>query len=118
MSEEEIIKKQNYLRENILDKGYDPEEFLSFLIQKKGVNGGDLDQWKMEDLYIVYFFFVILQCVNEFINSHSNPNQNESENIQQNESENIQQYESENIQQNEEIKQIENKNESLPKKKK
>ena len=63
MSEEGIIKKQMFLRENILDKGYDANEFLSFLIQKKGgEDGADINQWTMEDLYIVYFFFNILVC--------------------------------------------------------
>ena len=47
-----------FLRENILDKGYDANEFLSFLIQKKGgEDGADINQWTMEDLYDVNFFF-------------------------------------------------------------
>ena len=29
-------EKQNYLRENILEKGYDPNQFVSFLQSKKG----------------------------------------------------------------------------------
>ena len=63
MSDEGIMQKQSFLRENILDKGYDANEFLSFLIQKKGgEDGADINQWTMEDLYIVYFFFNILVC--------------------------------------------------------
>ena len=35
-SEEE---KQNYLRENILDKGYEAEDFVSYLTSKKRRRG-------------------------------------------------------------------------------
>jgi sorting nexin-7/30/sorting nexin-8 len=59
-SEEE---KQNFLRENILDKGYDPNIFVDFLIGKKGEDGADVGNWSMRDLQIV---------VNEFISMQSN----------------------------------------------
>ena len=41
MSEEnpENEEKQNYLKEHILDKGYDTNEFTSFLISKKDEGG-------------------------------------------------------------------------------
>ena len=55
MSTEE---KQNFLREKILEKGYDVNEFVEFLTQKKGEEGADVSNWSMEDLKIV---------VNEFI---------------------------------------------------
>ena len=32
-------QKQNFLRENILGKGYDPDEFMEFLESKKGDKG-------------------------------------------------------------------------------
>ena len=35
MEEKEQEEKQNYLRQNILDKGYDANEFVSFLISKR-----------------------------------------------------------------------------------
>ena len=35
MSDTEELK-QNYLRENILDKGYEAEDFVSYLTSKKG----------------------------------------------------------------------------------
>ena len=59
-SEEE---KQNFLRENILDKGYDPNIFVDFLIGKKGEDGADVGNWSMRDLQLV---------VNEFISMQSN----------------------------------------------
>ena len=55
MSTEE---KQNFLREKILDKGYDTSQFVQFLTEKKGEDGADVANWTMEDL---------IQVVNEFI---------------------------------------------------
>jgi len=52
MSEEnpETEEKQNYLKEHILDKGYDANEFTSFLISKKGEGGDDILNWSLQDL--------------------------------------------------------------------
>ena len=44
-------EKQNFLRENILDKGYDVNQFVSFLKSKKGEAGSDIANWSMVDLY-------------------------------------------------------------------
>jgi len=55
MSTEE---KQNFLREKILDKGYDTNQFVQFLTEKKGEDGADVANWTMEDL---------IKVVNEFI---------------------------------------------------
>ena len=55
MSTEE---KQNFLREKILDKGYDTSQFVQFLTEKKGEDGADVANWTMEDL---------IQVVNAFI---------------------------------------------------
>ena len=49
-TEETLEEKQEYLRDNILDKGYDAEEFLTFLQQTKGVAGLDLNNWSMNEL--------------------------------------------------------------------
>ena len=43
-------EKQNYLRENILEKGYNTEEFVNFLKFKKGEEGADVSMWSMKDL--------------------------------------------------------------------
>ena len=67
-------EKQNFLRENILEKGYDVNEFVSFLKSKKGEAGSDISNWSMKDLHDV---------VREFISINSP--QSESE-IQQNQS--------------------------------
>ena len=53
-------EKQNYLRENILDKGYDANEFLQFLIDKRGEDAGDVGNWTMKDLQLVVKEFIKL----------------------------------------------------------
>ena len=61
MSEElnpETEEKQNYLRDNILDKGYDVNDFITYLIDKKGEGGDDIANWSMPDLKAI---------VNEYI---------------------------------------------------
>ena len=68
-SEEE---KQNYLRENILDKGYDAEEFVTFLTSKKGGDddeGVDLGNWSLNELKMV---------VQQYILTHPIPNASQS----------------------------------------
>jgi len=74
-SEEE---KQNFLRENILDQGYDVNMFVEFLIGKKGEDGADVGNWSMRELQLV---------VNEFISMQSNDNNPPQE--QQNNNNNI-----------------------------
>lgn len=53
---EETTRKQEFLRSEILDKNYDPNEFISFLKAAKGEEGGELDNWTLEDLTIVSRF--------------------------------------------------------------
>ena len=65
MEDSEQIEKQNFLRKNILEKGYDVNQFVSFLKSKKGEAGSDISNWSMPDLYDV---------VKEFI-SQNLPNQ-------------------------------------------
>ena len=47
---ETIESKQLYLREEILDKGFDPKEFSDYLENEKGEEKIDLEYWSMEDL--------------------------------------------------------------------
>ena len=61
MSDEEH-QKQIYLRENILDKGYDGEDFATFLTSKKGEEGVNLKNWSLDELK---------SAVQEFINIQS-----------------------------------------------
>ena len=54
-------EKQNFLRENILDKGYDTNMFVDFLIGKKGEDGADVGNWSMNDLQLVVQEFISMQ---------------------------------------------------------
>ena len=70
---DDLQSKQAYLRENVLETGYDADEFMTFLQTKKGENGLDLNNWSMNELITV---------VDEFINSKkvkSNPQLEQSE---------------------------------------
>ncbi len=53
-------EKQNYLRENILEKGYDTNQFINFLKSKKGEEGADISNWSMLDLQNVVQEFISL----------------------------------------------------------
>ena len=57
-------EKQNFLRENILDKGYDTNMFVDFLMGKKGEEGADIGNWSMNDLKIVVQEFISMQSKN------------------------------------------------------
>lgn len=50
MEEETLEQKQKYLRENVLEKGYDPDKFMEFLTMKKGELGIDLENWTLQEL--------------------------------------------------------------------
>ena len=56
--QESIEEKQEYLRENILEKGFDANLFADYLIQKKGEEGADIGSWSMNDLIKVVKEFV------------------------------------------------------------
>ena len=54
-------EKQNFLRENILEKGYDVNTFINFLKSKKGGDeGADISSWSMQDLQNVVQEFISL----------------------------------------------------------
>ena len=50
MNNDTIEAKQSYLREEIIQKGYDPEEFMNFLADQRGEEKVDLEYWTMEEL--------------------------------------------------------------------
>jgi sorting nexin-7/30/sorting nexin-8 len=54
----ELEKKQTFLRANILEKGYDAEEFMNFLQAKKGELGLDLNNWNINELNSAVYEFV------------------------------------------------------------
>ena len=74
-------EKQIFLRENILEKGYDTNMFVEFLMDKKGEDGADVANWSLPDLKNVVQEFISLH------NGNSNNNQQEeqNENVEKNE---------------------------------
>ena len=73
-------EKQNYLRENILEKGYDGNDFVNFLIEKKGEGGADVANWSLHDLK---------QVVKEFIKINEGDEENQKEIEQEQKTEDI-----------------------------
>lgn len=50
--------KQNYLRTEILEKNYDADEFVQYLVEKKGEDATDLDVWNFEELKKVILIII------------------------------------------------------------
>jgi hypothetical protein len=55
--EDEQEKKQQFLREEILDKNYDPQLFINFLIAKKGETAADINNWTLDELNSIVIEF-------------------------------------------------------------
>ena len=72
--EGEIEQKQNYLRMNILEKGYDAEQFMTFLNSKKGELGLDLNNWALNELISAVQEFISLNSPNNIQNNNQNIN--------------------------------------------
>ena len=83
--EDNLEKKQAFLRQSILEKGYDADDFMAFLQEKKGEFGTDLNNWELNEL---------ISAVAEFTSLHSKidneqENNNNNEQINNNNIENI-----------------------------
>ena len=65
MEEVDLESKQSYLRENVLERGYDADDFMSFLQHKKE-NGLDLGNWSMKELEDAVKEFIKLKKEDEF----------------------------------------------------
>ena len=115
--QESIEEKQEYLRENILEKGFDANLFADYLIQKKGEEGADIGSWSMSDLIKVVKEFVDKQT--SFLSGEENmippvlsPSNSNEINENLNEINNQQQQES--IQDNSNNNQEQNKKNEQP----
>jgi sorting nexin-7/30/sorting nexin-8 len=64
-------EKQNFLRENILEKGYDTNMFVEFLMDKKGEGGADVSNWSLSDLQLVVKEFISMQSNNYNYNQNT-----------------------------------------------
>ena len=73
---DEEHQKQIYLRENILEKGYDGEDFASFLTSKKGEEGVNLKSWSLDELKAIVQEFIVFQTqkLNQINNIQNNYN--------------------------------------------
>ena len=71
-------QKQNFLRENILEKGYDGQQFINYLKSIKGEEGEDISNWSMTDLQKVVQDFISLS-----LNSNSQGKQEENNQVNQ-----------------------------------
>jgi hypothetical protein len=91
----EIKEKQDYLRENILEKGYNVDEFMQYLKVLKGENGLKVENWSKNDLVKAVHDFKRVNPPEQFkikSNQLNNkyPGEEEKENdiVQNNENEN------------------------------
>ena len=110
--EEELEKKQTFLRTNILEKGYDAEEFMNFLQTKKGEFGLDLNNWNINELKTaVQEFISSLDKDNILINPQNINKEGELDNNlnTENNNNNLENNENDN---KEEIEQEENQNQN------
>ena len=71
-NDEKTEKKQIYLRKEIIDKGYSPDDFANYLKKIKGENGTELNLWSIEELYYI---------VPQFQESQENQKQNNKNNF-------------------------------------
>jgi hypothetical protein len=72
MENNKLETKQNYLRNAILNKGYNAQDFFNFLIQKKGEEGGDLNNWNFIELENVVKEFQSIYNINNIENIENN----------------------------------------------
>lgn len=72
MEDEQEIK-QSYLRKEILEKNYDTQSFLDFLITKKGESASDINNWTIEELKTVVVEFKNSQNNSQKSNTETNP---------------------------------------------
>jgi hypothetical protein len=76
-----VEAKQQYLRSEIIDKGYDPQKFSEFLgsISDKGL---DIEMWSMEELTeVVYKFQCENECNENKESNYNDINVNDNDNV-------------------------------------
>ena len=59
------LEKQNLIREEIINKGYDSIQFIEYLIQCKGAGGENINLWSLQDLkYAIKDFIELNKSTN------------------------------------------------------
>ena len=79
----DILEKQKLIKENILDKHYDKDQFFAFCMKNKPKNGDNLQNWTMEELNLTINNFIEEQN-KYYINTQNAMNQNIQLNLSQN----------------------------------
>jgi len=111
MSDESIEEKQNYLRQNILERGYDGNIFSQFLIEKRGEDGVDISIWSLNDLKLVVEEFIKLN--EEQANGELEKGDKKEEDLSNEKNENLVQKEKENIEKDEKKENVDEKKENV-----
>lgn len=75
---ENIEAKQNFLREEIIEKGYDPEHFTEFVSRLRDDGTFDLESWSMDELIKIVNYYKE-QCQKETRENQSNENLNNNQ---------------------------------------
>jgi sorting nexin-7/30/sorting nexin-8 len=83
---ESLEQKQQYLRSEIIDQGYNPSDFSNFMGSIRGENGLDLDTWSFADLQTVVEQFKSQISQNQDQNQEQFPQDNQ-EQVQEQEQE-------------------------------
>jgi sorting nexin-7/30/sorting nexin-8 len=78
----ETEEKQNYLRDNILDKGYDVNDFIAYLIDKKGEGGDDIANWSLPDLKAIVNEYISHKEQEKMENKIQDNGENKEEHLQ------------------------------------
>lgn len=79
----DIIEKQKIIKENILDKHFDKDQFFSYCMKTKPENGDNLKNWTKEELTKTINSFIEEQN-KYYINAQKTLNQNIDINLSQN----------------------------------
>ena len=106
----EIKEKQDYLRENILEKGYNVDEFMQYLKVLKGEKGLKVENWSKNDLVKAVHDFKRVNPPEKFKLKNEQVNNEYPENQEEKEKENQEEKENEN--ENENIPNNDNDNEN------
>ena len=106
---ENIEDKQNFLRTEILDQGYDGDKFFEFMTQQKGEDNINIENWSLEELQdVVYKFKQFMQNNNNNDNNYNNENNDNIENNDLNNNNN-----NNNLNEQETVNTSENNNQNL-----
>ena len=90
MSEDDLESKQLYLREEIIDQGYDPSDFNLYMCNIRQEENIDLNNWTLEELKNVVTNYKESQASkgNEIKEENDNENQNDNNENQNDNNEN------------------------------